>query len=262
MTTPLENPDGSFRQYVEKRLGGRFQGAKIKGYVGIILGLTADEAVEAWSICARMHLLDDPESPDDYLPIAAKDRQLPRYYTESAAQHRARLIDAWDIYKCGGAEQGQVDQYHAAGFTPDNDAELWGDPTVTWGASGYMWGNRSTSIDTMPFEPGPRGEPAPYPSQYRIVFAAGAIDVTPAIPWGVFNWGDPGGNGSGIWGPTGLTNELLVLLLTIQKKWHPSAWVFRGFRFLSGTTLWGDPTVTWGDSTLAWGGFFDLPIAV
>src|SRR6185436_9916598 len=88
------------------------------GWFGVLVGLTGDTAGEAWSLCARMHLLADPESPDDILPIAARDRRLPRYPLESAAQHRARLIDAWNIYKGGGSEESIATQLRAAGYGP------------------------------------------------------------------------------------------------------------------------------------------------
>jgi hypothetical protein len=258
------SPEGSFRLFVEKRLGGRFQGPKIKGFMGVCLGLTADEAVESWILATRMHLLDDPESPDDALPVIAKDRRLERYYTETAAQHRRRLIDAWTIYKPGGAEVSTIDQLDAAGFGPANKEGIWGDSDELWGEAGDMWGDRSVSIDPMRYDRGPRGESPPYPSHYRVVFAEDALPpITPARPWGEPWWGQPGGNGSGIWGPTGLTDELYRLLLSIARKWKPPTHVLRGFRILTTGTLWGRPFgEIWGEDGGIWGGSIDIPIPI
>src|SRR5690348_6886634 len=74
------------------------------GWFGVTLAVTGNQAIESWIVAARMHLLDDPQSPDDVLPVIAQDRKLPRYPLETDDQHRQRLIDAWDIYELAGTE--------------------------------------------------------------------------------------------------------------------------------------------------------------
>jgi hypothetical protein len=182
------------------------------GWFGVTLAVPANEAVEGWLFCCRMHLLDDPESPDDVLPIIALDRKLPRYPHETAAQHRARLIDAWNIYPYAGTEHVIEMQLAAAGYP-------------------------NAVVEFRPSELGPRGEAAPYRTQFWVVFADGYHPVTgPCKPWGTFVWGDKWTEVPGVWAPTGLTPDFYRTIMGIVLKWKPSQYVFRGFTFTVGST--------------------------
>jgi hypothetical protein len=229
------------------------------GWFGVLVGVTGNEAAEAFSLCARMHLLADEESPDDVLPIAAKDRRLSRYHLETSAQHRARLINAWEIYARGGSEEATLLELDAAGYGPASKVGSWGASGVNWGASGYAWGDVGACIERRPEAYGPRGEAPPYWSQYWIVFGLGMHPVTgPPVPWGSFVWGD---TYDGVWGPIGYSADFRRTILGIVRKWKPCRWVFRGFRFRIGElSKWGQTGFAWGQAGLVWGGVIDVEV--
>jgi hypothetical protein len=230
------------------------------GWFGVLVGLTGDTAGEAWSLCARMHLLADPESPDDILPIAARDRRLPRYPLESADQHRARLIDAWEIYKGAGSEEVIETQLRAAGYGPTDLLGEWGNPDVDWGDDTFFWGDLGAFVQFRLFELGPRGEPAPYWSQFWVVFNEGFHPVTGMpTPWGDFTWGDIE---PWVWRPEGYSLDFARTIIGIIRKWKPSRWVFRGFRFMVNNVPWGLETLDWGDPSVIWGGSIDVPVPI
>jgi hypothetical protein len=233
-------------------------------WFGIMLALPANEAVEAWILCSRMHLLDDPQSPDDVLPFIAQDRKLPRYPQETAAQHRARLIDAWNIYALGGSEAVIESQIRAAGYGPDEAHRIttWGAPGFTWGQAGLRWGDMGAFVQFRPDESGPRGEAPPYRTQFWLVFSFGFHPVTGGSkPWGTWTWGDTWPTTPGVWALTGLTTDFYRTVVGIALKWKSSMYVFRGFTFRTGSiTVWGEAGHTWGEAGATWGGGFELPV--
>ena len=249
----------TFTDLVERWSNSDMKADRASAFFGVLVGVVADSHQEAATLAARMHLLDDPESPDDILPILAKDRRLERYYLETALQHRRRLIDAWDIYALGGGENVINEQLRAAGFGPTNSSPAWGEPGLEWGAPGYAWSDLGTYIQFRPWELGPRGEPAPYWSQFWVVFNSGFHPVTgPATPWGQFVWGD---TGEWVWRPAGYSREFSRTIRAIVKKWKPSRWICRGFLFKVGPQLeWGDTGFAWGDTGLIWGGGIEVPL--
>ncbi len=241
-----------------KRLPRYFTNPKISGFVGVTLGLTADEAAETQILACRMHLLDDPESPDDVLPYLARDRKLPRYPGETAAQHRARLIAAWEIYDETGTEEVIEKQLLAAGYGPDVFIGDFGNPDVAFGDPQYFFADRGAYVDFRPDETGPRGEAPPYRTQFWVVFGEGFHPVVgPPIPWGDFVWGD---TSVGVWGPQGYDREFQQTIEGIVRKWKPHDYVFRGFTFVINNIPFGDESVSFGDETIIFGGTYSVDV--
>jgi len=128
----------TFTDLVESWSNSDMRAELAGGFFGVLAGVTADSAHEAMTLSARMHLLDDPESPDDVLPIIAEDRRLARYYLETPEQHRERLGNAWEIYAKGASERALQDEADSAGFGPTNKIGTWGASGVLWGGTDYV----------------------------------------------------------------------------------------------------------------------------
>jgi hypothetical protein len=243
--------------WLENHSASWMAGDFASGFWGVVFAQVGSNLQEQWVLACRHHLLDDPESPDDILPIIAKDRRLDRYYLETAAEHRQRLIKAWDIYALSASETVINQQLKAAGFGPDQEI-AYGDETVEYGDEDLAYGDLGTFIEFRPWELGPRGEAAPYWSQFWVVFNEGFHPVTgPPTPWGQFVWGD---TGEWVWRPAGYSRDFSRTIRAIVKKWKPSRWVFRGFRFLFAGVIYGDPDIEYGDPTIMYGGAIDVPV--
>jgi hypothetical protein len=237
------------------------------GWWGTIFALQWDQVIESWSIAARMHLLDDPENPDDALELIGRERRLPKYFLESHDGHRARLKDAWNSYEFGGTAEAIERQLALTGSVPTLLIGEWGNaqPDILWGDEpDAIWGDRTAVVVFNLSASGPRGESPPYYSQFWIRFAYGFHPVTgPALPFDgtIWAWGD---TGDGIWGPVGYSPEYAAMWLAIVKKWRPNGWIFRGFIFDMGLELlWGDadPDFDWGDNPdFVWGGAITVPM--
>lgn len=227
--TEQHSPEGTYRFFLEQFKSPGYMRTPISsGFFGVVFGMTADEAVESWMLACRMPLLLDPQSPDDVLPYIAEDRRLPRYSTETAAQHRQRLWDAWNIYLEAGCEEAIEKQILAAGWGPD---VFLGDykSDVPY-KSDYFYKDRGAFVEFRPDATGPRGESPPYRTQFWVVFNEGFHPVTGLpIPWGQFVWGD---TSEGVWGPRGYSRTFAKEIIGIIKKWKPSDHVFRGFTFI------------------------------
>jgi hypothetical protein len=229
--------------------------------------LTWNEAIETWSIASRMHLLDDPEMPDDALEHAARDRRMPRYFLETPEQHKSRIKDAWNAYALGGCREAIESQLALAGSAPESLVGTWGtaDPDFSWGdETDLVWGDRGAVVIFNPHATGPRGETPPYYSQFWVRFAFGHHPVTgPPLPWDgtIWTWGD---TDDGIWAPIGYVPNQAATWLGIILKWRANGWVFRGFIFDMGLDLeWGEasPDFDWGDSTdFVWAGALTVPM--
>jgi hypothetical protein len=248
----------TFTDLVERWSNSDMKAERAAAFFGVLVGVLADTHQEAATLCCRMPLLDDPNSPDDILPVIATDRMLERYYLETADQHRGRLFDAWEIYKGGGSAEVIETQLRAAGFGPTTLLGEWGNPDVEWGEDIYFWGDLGAFVQFRPWELGPRGEAAPYWSQFWVVFGVGMHPVSgPPTPWGDFVWGDIG---EWVWRPAGYTQDFARTILAIVKKWKDSRYVFRGFRFMLNDIPWGDTSIEWGDETVIFGGAIDVPV--
>lgn len=216
----------SYIDYVEELSAPWMLGDLSAGWFGVLAGVVADTVAEGFSLALKMPWLLDPESPDDVLPLIGAERRLPRYPLETAAQYRSRLHDAWDAYQFGGTEYTIIRQFELAGY-----------PGVR--------------IEFRPSEPGPFGQPAPYWSQFWVVFPVGTHPVTVDGPtWDSFNWDD-----GTLWGPLGITQEFAATIRGIVKKWKPVDWICRGFAFEFGGANWDE--FNWDDGTV-WGGYREL----
>jgi hypothetical protein len=230
------------------------RGPLASGWWAELLAVPSDEAVEAWTICARMHLLSDPESPDDVLPVAVgSDRKLERYSGESATSWRSRGLTARSIYALGGTEAAIESQIDAAGYGPANKLGTWGATGHTWGESGYAWGDRGVYVEFRPDATGPRGESAPYRTQFWVRFANGYHPITgQPVPWGLFPWD---GNQQPWGAPAGFTLDFHRTITGIVRKWKDPTYVFRGYSFQIGSLLtWGQAGHQWGEAGQVWGG--------
>lgn len=252
-------PQGSFRAFFQLKLSPSWLSAKnAAGFFGVLLAVAADEAVETMSIACRMSLLDDEVSPDDVLPIIELDRRLPRYPLETAAQHRARLQDAWDIYELGGSELAIETQLRAAGYGPTVLLGDYGRADVAYGDPSFVYGDLGAYVEFRPSAPGPRGEPPPYRTQFWITFAEQFHPIKyDMIAWGDFEWGS---HQDGVWSYVGWTDDFVRTVMGIVLKWKPSDHVFRGFTFVLDEIAYGDPSITYGDPTRIYGSTIDVDV--
>lgn len=216
----------SVREFIRDRSPSWLSGALSGAWNQIVNGVTGDQGLAAMSIAHRTGWMMDEESPDDALPLFAAERRLPRYIAETAAQHRERLHNAWDIYDAAGSDETLVGQLAAAGYT---GAEI---------KTAAHW----------PTVPGPNGE-LPYWSQFWVFFPVGTHTVTsPGPTFGSFVFGD-----GTTYGPVGITYAQIKEMRAIIKKWKPSRWICRSIIFqISGWSV-GDGSVI-GDPGLVIGG--------
>lgn len=193
---------GNFRDMVFERLPRPFLQPLSSAWFGILCAYTGDVNADSLSLALRLAWISDPESPDDVLPIVGAERGMPRYPGETAKQYRARLQDAWNAYTFAGAEQTIVAQFAHAGYP-------------------------GTQIVFDAAALGPNGEAAPYWSQFWIYFphSSGHPVTSPGTNWGSFNFGD--GTVYGL----GVPIEYYALIHGIVRKWKPTRWICRGFKF-------------------------------
>lgn len=253
---------GTFRAYQEMRRSPSWLSAPIsRGFFGVLVGRVGDEALEAWTISCRMSLLLDTESPEDVLPIIGQDRRLQRYPLETTLQYRERLFLAWDDYAIGGTEYAIELQLRKAGFGPANTIQTWGQSNITFGQSTpvYYWGNLGAYVQYRPDAKGPKGEPAPYRTQFWIVFRHGFHPVEDdMIPWGTFEWGD---SEPGVWSYIGYSDDFARTVMSIVYKWKDSTYLFRGFVFkFGGISVWAEPGHTWAEANNKWGNSIEYEI--
>jgi len=217
----------NWREFVQGIVPTVFQGFYGERLVGV-LALLADLISEGASEALKVPWLREPTSPDDALRFAAFDRNLERYPNESAAQHRARLLRAWQDWTAAGDESAILGQLGAAAFEGAViycQGEWWRPPDTD------VLGNPWWSLCWIFF---PRGT-HPASSQGPVCGAAGLLC-----------------GGGAFCGPVGLGSIASVLVGIIQ-KWKPADWVVRDLIFeISGSTCGTGHTC--GESALACGG--------
>jgi len=214
------------REFVERIAPTWGHGHYGERWLGLNYGLCADLLAEGASQALRAPWLILEDHPDDALPLNGSESNMPRYPTETAANHRARLRTRWPTWIAAGSVQVLEAQFAAAGYP---------------GAQVYFDFSR----------PGPHGEPPPYWSQFWMRFPVGTHPVTADGPsWDSFNWDD-----GTLWGPLGLTLEFVTTIRGIVRKWKPGHWICRGFQFEFGGAVWDG--FDWDDGTV-WGGWREL----
>lgn len=259
-------PQGTFRGLVELRSPGWLRGETTSAFFQVAFGTVADEGIHGVGMACRMHLLTDPQCPDDALPVNGEDRLLPQYDAESADAYRARLINAWAAYNLAASHTRIEDALLEAGFGPAQRIGTWGAATTStgapakWGMSGgYAWGDRGAVVIFKKNAPGPRGEPAPYATQFWVRFGNGYHPVTGSpVPWGEFPWD----GAQQKWGtPAGFTTDFYRTTIGIIRKWKCSRYVFRGYMFqIGGILTWGQAGHKWGEAGQVWGGVVNLDL--
>lgn len=193
---------GTFTDMVAERLPGPFARALSGAWFGVLCGYTGDIIADALSASLRLAWIKDRGSPDDVLPLIGSERGLPIYPGETATGYRSRVDSAWVSYTFAGAEQTIEAQFALAGYPGVQ---------VTFDAAAL----------------GPNGEAAPYWSQFWIYFpySSGHPVTSDGPKWGSFTYGD--GSLYGI----GTTAAFYQLIHSIIRKWKPSRWICRGFKF-------------------------------
>ncbi len=180
------------------------------GFVGTLFAVMANTIAQGLSEAFASPLLTRAEQPTDALPRLAAERMMPRYPSETAAQHQARLIGAWDAYQYAGHKTAIVSQLEAAGFVGTDE-----DPVTIYTPA------------TLVKEPLLDMNGDPWWSQFWVYFPYGSHPVTePAVTWGSFNWGD-----GTIWGPPVEPATVFATIRGIIRKWKPVDWVCHGIIF-------------------------------
>lgn len=200
---------GKYVDLIAKIMPPVFRGPYGERMAGFVGGLLWDLLAEGASQAAKAPLVSLGENPDDSLPLLGEEHLLPAYLGEWTVSHRERIKAAWTTWPFAGDETVMVEQLAAAGAP-----------------------NCSIVFDDA--ATGPRGEPAPYWSQFWVFVPIGSHPATAAGPlWGSFTWGD-----GTLWGPTGLTIEYATNLRFIARKWKPAHWVCRGIRLEHASGYW------------------------
>lgn len=166
--------------------------------LGTALGLVSDVCSDMQYVAATAGLIGGSTSPDDVLILVGRERGgMYRYPLESIDAFRQRLIGAADAWEYGGSGKAVVDQLAAAGYP---------------GAQIVL---RSDRV-------GPRGEPAPYLSQYWIRFPIGSYPPLVEARWGSMYWG------FFHWGGMALPEHFCELCIGIVNMFGDPTSVFRG----------------------------------
>ncbi len=151
--------------------------------VGGSISLFADLIMEGAAQAIKAPWLRSNTSPDDALPLIGTERSIPKVDGETAAQYRARLIAAWDLWERAGTTSYPADVLAPWGFDSDGvfvyswhdgdedaasthwskfwvvavdgtiagggtvtipfDQAIWATMPLTWGA-GTTWGSSAT----------------------------------------------------------------------------------------------------------------------
>jgi hypothetical protein len=182
------------------------QGVFGERMAGLLDGLLADIAMQGMAEAVESPWLLLPENADDSLLLLGQEANLDRYPTEPLANYRTRVGRAWTDWQTAGDESSIQGQFAAAGYT-------------------------GAYVQFFPAVGGPRGEAAPYWSQFWVHLLVGTHPITgPGALVGSFSVGD-----GTLVGATGATAAFVSTISAIANKWKPAHWVCRGFVFdLSG----------------------------
>lgn len=169
--------------------------------VGAISDMLSEGMVEA----LRMGWLHREQLPRDALKIVGDDSNLDQYPAESNEQFQARVLRRWDDWPFAGHDTSVIGQLEAAGFT-------------------------GATIVTHDDRLGPKGEPAPYWSQFWVGIPAATLAARPGWTttprWGSIVWG------CFWWGTGAMSVSDAQLFWGIVRKWKPNDWVCRGVELL------------------------------
>jgi len=191
-------------------------GGKLMSTLCVVADVCADMMLRA----SQAGLISSPLSPDDVLGLVGKERGgLFKYPAESFSQFRARLLRAVETWDSAGGDYAILSQLEAAGFP-------------------------GCSIELFPDRTGPRGQPAPYRSQFWVRFPQELGLVTTTGPqWNDFEWND-----GTLWGPGNLSRENYDTIVGIINKFKDAQHVCAGLLFVVGDARWNE--FNWNDGTL------------
>lgn len=180
--------------------------------------------------------------PPDALEYHASERSLERMPADTEAEWRARLLNAWELWKWAGTKKGVIDAVKLTGLENVEIKEYWDwpDPIVGFQIA-HTFADPATHILYI-------GGPS------TDKWAKFWVIIDQPHPWETDGtWGDPGVYGDGgTWGSTATQEETHRLRRMVQ-QWKPAhAWCVNIIIILSGE-LWGDPVGVWGDPG-TWGG--------
>lgn len=221
---------GNWRTWIQSNTPGSLQGYWGTRLMGM-LTLFAESAAQGAGEALRAPWIREETSPDDGLRLTGSEMSIPRYPDETAAQYRARLENGWEAWAVAGDESSIEGQLAAAGFV-------------------------GAYVTTDTTRQGPRGEAAPYWSQFWVRFPVGSgvvVTVQQNLWDGSATW-----DGSIAWQPTSLTRAQLATMIGIINQWKPSDWICRGLIFELSSGLW-DGSLDW-DGSAQWGGTFELTL--
>jgi hypothetical protein len=172
-------------------------------FTGVVLGLIHNVMSERFTDAVKLPYLHVPDAtPDDALPYIGSETNINSYPAESLDSYRGRLRDPWGTWTPAGDEDVITAQFAAAGY-----------PGVV--------------VQFDPAAAGPRGETAPYWSQFWVFFPYSSGHPVPGTSptWGGFKYGD-----GTVWGRN-IPFAFRQLINGIVRKWKPGHWVCRGFKF-------------------------------
>jgi hypothetical protein len=188
----------------------------------IALGL--DALAEAARIAAKSFWAGSAESPPDAMLYVGRESGLPRYATDTDANHKARVAARWDIWPKAGKRPtpttgGVVEALLSYGLTNVHMVR------------NYDWRDQ-----------GPPGEMANW-SRFWIV-----IKDPPWQPltWDNFNWGDDVS-----WGSTATETEIRTIRSIIESH-RDGANICAGIIVVFTGNIWGDIDLDWDG--FDWGG--------
>lgn len=189
-------------------------------FIGLCAGLFGDTIAAGAFQAMRSSHLNRALQPADSLGFMGAERSMPRYTSESDAQYRARLQDAFDIWGRAGNKAVIEGQLHAAGFVGAVIKER------------NDWPGRT---------------PVGYWSIFWVVIPNGSHTIGAAKTWGGgAKWGDPDFQ----WGASDPNGEIQTIR-GIVEKWRPAHVIAHQVIFQGAGSLWSE--FKWGDGT-TWGG--------
>ncbi|MGW8285744.1 MAG: hypothetical protein ACWGPR_08500 [Candidatus Deferrimicrobiaceae bacterium] len=104
-------------------------------YIGTCCSLTNHIGLEGDTLALRAAQLTNPDQPPDAISRLGAERQLDRGPTETDAQYKARLNDAWTAWEYAGAAYSITSQLALIGLTAEvkqNTDWDWDGNTAAW----------------------------------------------------------------------------------------------------------------------------------
>lgn len=194
-----------------------------------VLGEQADRLSNAAKDAVKCGM---PESsPADALPYNGAARNLERYFYDSDAAFRARVVEAWTIWEAAGTAAQLIKQLGAAGYEVTRIHAWRNDPGTMPHPYEDHWSSFIVIVDQ------------PHPYTVDGLWSDGGT-------WGDTVTGNYGPDGPGTWDSTATEYEVNEVRRLIR-KWRPSSEICLRIVFVIAGDLWEDlapwDNGTWGD---------------